>query len=63
MDANGDELILYEYEQPGRHLKMIGLNRGGQPTRFALDTGEEARPIDERSFVLVATGERLVRVE
>ena len=61
MDANGDELTLYEYEKPGTYLTMMGLNRVPE-TRFALDTGEEAQRVDEHTFVLVATGERLVRV-
>jgi hypothetical protein len=59
-DANGDELTLYEYRQAGSYLTMA-LNRGA-PTRMALDTGEEAKQINEDSFVIVATGERLTRV-
>ena len=37
-DANGDELTLYEYAQPGTYLTMMGLNRVPE-TRLALDTG------------------------
>ena len=31
--------------------------------RFELDSGEEARRVDERTFSVVATGERLVLVD
>ena len=61
-DANGDELMLYEYEQPASpYLAIMGLARPGA-TRFALDTGEEATPVDENTFVLVERGETLTRV-
>jgi hypothetical protein len=30
--------------------------------RFELETGEEAQPVDENTFRLVATGETLMRV-
>jgi hypothetical protein len=61
MDANGDELTLYEYEQAQPGLTMMGLNRG-PATRLVLDTGEEAERLDDDNFVLVASGERLVRI-
>jgi hypothetical protein len=61
MDANGDELTLYEYEQPAPYLVMMGLNRG-PATRLALDTGEEAERVDDDTFVIVATGEKLTRI-
>ena len=60
-DANGDELTLYEYRPAGSYLTMA-LNRGA-PTRFALDTGEEAQRVDEDTFAIVATGERLTRID
>ena len=60
-DANGDELTLYEYEQPTSYLVMMGLNRG-PAKRLALDTGEAAERVDEDTFVIVATGERLMRI-
>jgi hypothetical protein len=59
-DANGDELTLYEYEQAQPALVMMGLNRS-PATRLALDTGEEAMRVDDDHFVLVASGERLIR--
>lgn len=40
---------------------MMGLNRA-PPTRLALDTGEEAERVDDDTFVLVATGEKLICV-
>ena len=61
-DANGDELTLYEYRQFVPHLTMMGLNRAGGMKRLALDTGEEVKRIDDDSFVIVATGERLTRI-
>ena len=60
-DANGDELTLYEYPKNGSYLTMMGLGRV-PPTRLALDTGEEAERVDDDTFVLVATGEKLLRV-
>ena len=39
----------------------MGLNRA-PTTRLALDTGEEAVRIDDHTFVLVASGERLTRI-
>jgi hypothetical protein len=60
-DANEDELTLYEYQPATLHLKVLGLKRNGT-TRLALDTGEEAERIDENTFVIIATGERLTRI-
>ena len=62
-DANGDELMLYEYEQPAPpYLGIVGLSRPGA-TRLALDTGEEATRIDDDTFVLVERGETLTRIQ
>jgi hypothetical protein len=61
-DANGDELTLYEYEQSTSYLVTMGLGRT-PATRLALDTGEEAKRVDDDTFVLVASGERLTRVD
>jgi hypothetical protein len=60
-DANGDELTLYEFQQPASYLVMMGLNRL-PATRLALDTGEEAQRLDDDTFTIVATGERLTRI-
>lgn len=60
-DANGDELTLYEYGQAPSYFKMLGLNRN-DATRLALDTGEEVTRIDDDTFAIVATGERLARI-
>lgn len=59
-DANGDEVTLYEYRPAGSYLTMA-LNRGA-PTRLALDTGEEVERINDDTFAVVATGERLTRI-
>ena len=61
-DGNGDELILYEYQQSVPPLTMISLDRAGGTKRLALDTGEAVRRIDDDNFVIVATGERLTRI-
>jgi len=60
-DANGDELTLYEYGRSTSSLVRMALNRVN-PTRLALDTGEEAERVDDDTFVLVASGERLIRI-
>jgi hypothetical protein len=61
-DAHGDALMLYEYQQAGPYLEVMGSSRDGGTTRLALDTGEEATRVDDDTFVLVATGERLTRI-
>ena len=61
-DSHGDELTLYEYGARVPYLARLGLGRGGGTTRLALDTGETVERVDDDSFVIVATGERLVRV-
>ena len=61
-DANGDELTLYEYERSTPYLVRMALNRVS-PTRLALDTGEEAERVDDDTFVLVRTGEKLARID
>ena len=61
-DANGDELMLYEYEQAvPPYLAIMGLGCPGA-TRLALDTGEGATQIDDDTFVLVERGETLTRI-
>jgi hypothetical protein len=60
-DANGDELTLYEYQQSASYLVMMGLNRV-PATRLALDTGEEAERVDDDTFTILATGEKLTRI-
>ena len=52
-DANGDELIVYEI----RVRKWLRTVR-----RMKLCTGEHVEPLDDETFVLPATGEKLVRV-
>jgi hypothetical protein len=60
-DANGDELTLYEYRQAASARTILGLNRNGA-TRLALDTGEPAERVNDETFVIVASGERLARI-
>ena len=61
VDANGDELSLYEYREAASYRKMLGLKRN-EATRLALDTGEGVEQVDDDTFVIVATGEKLVRI-
>ena len=61
LDANGDELTLYEYRATPSHRKILGLSRNGT-TRLALDTGEAAERVNDDTFVIVASGERLTRI-
>lgn len=51
-DARGDELRIYEFEDR-RFFKKV--------RRLELDTGELVRAFED-VFVIVATGEKLVRV-
>jgi len=60
-DAHGDMLTIFEYRQIVSLLTVMGL--GGGAKRLALDTGEEVRRIDDDSFAIVATGERLTRIK
>jgi hypothetical protein len=53
-DASGARFYVHEYR--GRRTFL--------PTRrYMLDTGEQVRRIDRRTFEIVSTGERLMRVE
>ena len=60
-DANGDELTLFEYRRPAPYRKLLTLNRNGT-NRLALDTGEAVERVNDRTFVIVATGEQLTRI-
>lgn len=53
MDANGDEFILHEF-QDRRFLRKV--------RRMKLDTGELVGHVDNDTFVIVGTGERLTRI-
>jgi hypothetical protein len=53
-DASGSRFYVHEY----RGRRMILPFR-----RYMLDTGEQVRRIDDGTFEIVATRERLVRVE
>ena len=61
-DANGDELTLYEYQSFVPHLTTLGLSRGPGSKRLALDSGEQVKRIDDSTFMVVATGERLRQI-
>lgn len=55
-DRNGDELIVYET------VERMGIFGFAAKKRLSLCTGESVERIDEDSFVVTATGERLIRV-
>jgi len=52
-DASGARFYVHEYR--GRRMVL-------PVKRYMLDTGEQVRRIDGKSFEIVATGERLIRV-
>ena len=52
-DANGDELTIYEFHER-RFLRKV--------RRMKLCTGEQVEAVDENTFALVTTGEKLTRV-
>ena len=56
-DASGAQFMLYEYLD---NRPMMSPFRAGR--RFELETGEQAEAVDDNTFELKRTGERLVRV-
>lgn len=56
-DASGAQFMLYEYHDLGPIMSLFR-----QGSRFELETGEQAEFVDENTFALKRTGERLVRV-
>jgi hypothetical protein len=53
-DADGSRFYVHEYRGRRTFLRM---------KRYMLETGEEVRRVDARSFVIVRTGERLTRAD
>jgi hypothetical protein len=53
LDANGYEFILHEFHDR-RFLRKV--------RRMKLDTGELVDHVDDDTFVIVGTGERLTRI-
>ena len=53
-DASGSRIYVYAY---------TGRRTFRRVTRYMLDTGEPVQRVDERTFVVTATGEKLQRVE
>lgn len=53
-DANGDQLIVYEFQD--RRLFFWKVRR------FELDTGERVEVLDGQTLVVAATGEKLSRM-
>jgi hypothetical protein len=53
-DAEGVQHFVHEYRGRRTFLPV---------KRYMLDTGEEVRRLDDTSFVIVTTGERLTRVD
>jgi hypothetical protein len=52
-DANGDELTIYEFHER-RFLRKV--------RRMKLCTGELVEAVDENTFALVGSGEKLTRL-
>ena len=53
-DASGSRIYVYEY---------TGRRTFRRVKRYMLDTGEPVRRVDEQAFVIIAIGEKLVRIE
>ena len=53
-DASGSRFRVFEYRTRRMFLPV---------RRYVLDTGEPVRRIDRKTFEILGTGERLVRVE
>jgi len=53
-DASGARFYVHEYSGRRTFLRV---------RRYMLDTGEPVRRVDAKSFAIVATGERLLRVD
>ena len=53
-DAEGIQHFVHEYRGRRTFLPV---------KRYMLDTGEQVRRLDERTFVISTTGERLTRVD
>ncbi len=55
-DGNGDQLTVYEvWSKP----RLFGLMADQS---FKLCSGEPVEPLDESTFIIAKTGERLIRV-
>lgn len=59
-DENGDDISIYEREYLDR-VPILGLRR--KLFRLELDSGEHVERIDESTYAIVETGERLVAGE
>jgi hypothetical protein len=59
-DSNGDRLLVYAMDEEGR-VPIIGLRR--KFVRFELETGERVQLIDDDTFLLIDSGEKLMRLK
>lgn len=57
-DASGAQFMIHEYLDGGPVMALFLEQR-----RFVLDTGEEAEIVDDNTFAVKRTGERLVRID
>ena len=55
-DESGDELLVYEYWLARTFFGMVARRR------LKLSSGEEVVPVDDGSFIIALTGERLTGV-
>jgi len=53
-DASGSRIYVHEYRGRRTFVKV---------RRYVLDTGELVRRVDDKSFVVLSSGELLVRVD
>ena len=60
IDPNGDEVTVYRREVRNR-IPFVGVER--ILISYELDTGEAIKALEDGSFVLTQTGQKLVRVE
>ena len=56
-NESGDELVVYEYWLARTFFGMVA------GRRLKLSSGEEVVPVDDGSFMIALTGERLTRIQ
>jgi hypothetical protein len=56
LDGNGDQMTVYEIWDQERLFGFIS------ERRFQLSGGEEVEPLNENTFIVAATGEKLCRL-
>ena len=62
-DASGAELKLYEYRRQVRGETSAGAPYMRKVRHLVLESGETANYVDENTFVLASTSEKLSRIK